>query len=206
MRTLSIVDDNPDLAPAIDARLAYSNARRCVYLAQCYSTVKKYGEALALLQHATIHIRETVSSMSLSEFDIINNMEASFFPLKDDDIKGIENLIASHGLQYKQDWFANNGGSFEADPSSYKKPLFFNIALNYVELDMDRLRQRAGKDPVEASTPNIAAAAIGKVDAVLEKKSIAKAKVEEQPDTAPTPQQPGRGGLSSLLGGWWSKS
>ncbi|KAF8895022.1 hypothetical protein CPB84DRAFT_1816027 [Gymnopilus junonius] len=206
MRTLSIVDDNPDLASAIDTRLAFSNARRCVYLARCYSTVKKYGEALALLQHATIHIRETTSSMSLSESDIMNSMEPSFFVMKDDAVKSIENVIASHGLQYKQDWFANNGGSFEADTSSYKKPLFFNIALNYVELDMDRLRHRAGKEPVEAPTPVNAAIATSKVDAAPDRKSIPKTRAEEQAGTALTSQQPMRGGLSSLLGGWWSKS
>ena len=211
MRALSIVDDNPDLASSIDARIAFTNARRCVYLAQCYSAVKKFGEALTLLQHATIYIRETTSSLSLSESDVINSTEPNFFPLKDEDIKGIESLVASHGLQYKQDWFAHNGGAVDADPSSYKKPLFFNIALNYIELDMDRLRQRAGKEPLQAAPSNISTTAASKGDVASEKKTIPKAKAEEPVATSTTtstqtPQQPTRGGLSSLLGGWWSRS
>ena len=31
MRTLAIVDDSPDLATAVDARIAFTKARRCVF-------------------------------------------------------------------------------------------------------------------------------------------------------------------------------
>ena len=203
MRTLSIVDDNPDLASAVDARLAFANGRRCVYLAHCYSAVNKYAEALALLQHATIHVRETVSTLSLSETDLINNGTPSFFPLTNDDIKELENTVASDSLHYKRDWFAYNGGTVKGDPTLHKKPLFFNIALNYVELDMDRLQERAGKKPAPAPSK-------ARVEPAQEKKQVPKAKVEEPIEIASTPpsqqQQPARGGLSSLLGGWWSKS
>ncbi|KAF8971599.1 hypothetical protein BDZ97DRAFT_1787309 [Flammula alnicola] len=202
MRTLSIVDDNPDLASAVEARVAFTNGRRCLYLARCYSAVKKYAEALALLQHATIHVRETISSLSLSESDLITNAIPPFFPLKPDDIKGLESTIISDGSRYKQDWFAHNGGSVKADPATYKKPVFFNIALNYVELDMDRLQQRAGKQPV-LMPPTSGAAAM--TETAPEKKQTSKAKAEEHVEFAPETQQPSRSGLSSLLGGWWSK-
>jgi signal recognition particle subunit SRP68 len=207
MRTTSIVDDNPDLASAVDARLAFTNGRRCIYLAQCYAAVKKYGEALALLQHATIHVREAVSSVSLSESDLINSDNASFFPLSADDITEVETTITSDSLQLKRDWLAYNGGSVKADPTTYKKPLFFNIALNYVELDMDRLQQRAGKQPVPAPVaPSSSTKAPQKrTEPVLEKKPTPKAKAEEHVELTPEPQPQARGGLSSLLGGWWNK-
>jgi len=203
MRTTSIVDDNPDLASAVDARLAFTNGRRCIYLAQCYAAVKKYGEALALLQHATIHVREAVSSISLSESDLINSGNASFFPLSADDITEVETTITSDSLQLKRDWLAYNGGSVKADPTTYKKPLFFNIALNYVELDMDRLQQRAGKQPVAPSSSTKAPQT--RTESVLEKKPTPKAKAEEHVELTPEPQPQARGGLSSLLGGWWNK-
>ncbi|KDR84735.1 hypothetical protein GALMADRAFT_233049 [Galerina marginata CBS 339.88] len=208
MRTLSLVDDNPDLASAIEARLAFTNARRCAYLSQCYFAVKKYAEALALLQHATIHVRETLSSRSLSETDLINAASPNFFPVKEDDIKELESAISSDSLHFKRDWFTHNGGSVNADPSTYKKPLFFNIALNYVELDMDRLQQRAGKQPVPTPTPSTSKTAATRINAAgaPEKKQVPKAKAEEHIELAPAPQQPARGGLGSLLGGWWSKS
>ncbi|KAF8168357.1 hypothetical protein B0H34DRAFT_685178 [Crassisporium funariophilum] len=205
MRTLSIVDDNPDLASAIEARIAVSNARRCVYLAQCYSATKKYAEALVLLQHATIHVRETTTSLSLTESDPLTNNNPSFFPLSKEDIKELESTVASDGLQFKRDWFAHNGGSVKADSTTYKKPLFFNIALNYVELDMERLQQRAGKQPVIAApSTSSSAQKQAKAEPTLEKKPAPKAKVEEMVQPTPERQPQTRGGLSSLLGGWWS--
>jgi signal recognition particle subunit SRP68 len=205
MRTLSIVDDSPDLASAIDARLSITNSRRCVYLARCYAAVKKYAEALTLLQRATIYIRETNSSLSLSESDLINGGTPRFFSLVNDDIKEIESAVKSDSVQYKRDWFAYNGGSVDAEPSTYEKPLFFNIALNYVKLDTDHLYKRAGKE-LSTTTPGQM-----KTEQQPEKKMVPKAKVEEhvsEPVPAPVSQHSTSvtGGLSSLLGGWWSKS
>jgi signal recognition particle subunit SRP68 len=169
--------------------------------------VKKYGEALALLQHSTIHVREAVSSLSLSESDFINNGNASFFPLNAEDIKEVESAITSDNLQLKRDWFAYNGGSVKADPTTYKKPLFFNIALNYVELDMDRLQQRAGKQPVPApAAPSSSCKGPqARTESVPEKKPTPKAKAEEHVEPTPEPKPQARGGLSNLLGGWWNK-
>lgn len=90
------------------------------------------------------------------------------------------------------------------DPKTYKKPLFFDIALNYVQLDMEALQKRAGKAPVP-----VAGGAGGKVGdaAKVEAKPISRAKAEEQERPAtPEPQKPApSGGLSSLLGGWWGR-
>lgn len=204
MRTLSIVDDNPDLASAVEARISFTHGRRCLYLARCYSAVEKYAEALALLQHATIHVRETMSGMALSESDSITNATPSFFPLNVENVKELESGVLADGLQHKRDWFAFNGGSVQTDPATYKKPLFFNIALNYVELDMDHLQQRAGKEP--ASIPSTSDAPVTIKTETVEKKQTPKAKAEEQIEPAPTvQQQPSRTGLGGLLGGWWSK-
>ena len=138
-----------------------------------------------------------ISNLSLSESDPITTATPSFFPLKNDEIKEFENTVVSDSLQFKRDWFAYNGGSLKADPTTYKKPLFFNIALNYVELDMDRLQERTGKKPITPPTSTLAASKA--------KSESSKAKVEEHTEsTQPLPQA--RAGLSSLLGGWWSKT
>ncbi|KAF5312151.1 hypothetical protein D9619_003304 [Psilocybe cf. subviscida] len=208
MRTLTIVDDSPDLASAVEARLAYANGFRCLYLARCYSSVNKYAEALSLLQHSTIHVREIASNMSLSDVDPINEGTPAFFPLKSENMKEIEAEIAEDSLHYKRDWFAYNGGSNASDPSTYKKPLFFNIALNYVELDMDSLQRRAGQQPPAPVAPAKGSGAPVKAEPVVEKKPLPKAKAEEHAAPVPSQEatQPARGGISSLLGGWWSKS
>lgn len=100
--------------------------------------------------------------------------------------------------QFKREWFAYNGGAAgdERDPS--KKPLFFDIALNYVQLDVDRLQERTGQRKV-LSRP------AAKTPAQEQKIGTAKAKVEEERVATPEPEQAPRGGLSSLLGGWWGR-
>lgn len=214
MRTLSLVDDSPDLASAVDARISFTKAQRyvqssrdtyhyskcscrCLYLARCYSPVKKYAEALTLIQHANIHIRETRSFISLSDTDVISSAKPSYFPLSDAAVQDLETELSSDAHQFKRDWFAYNGGSIDADPKAYKKPVFYNIAFNYVNPDVDRLKVRAGQQPAVASP----------AAAPVQKQSTTTA-VEEERAATPEPSQrpPARGGLSNLLGGWWGKN
>jgi signal recognition particle subunit SRP68 len=154
--------------------------------------VKKYAEALSLIQHATIYLRETRSTLSIFSEDPISSGSPAYYPLTSSDLDILESTITQDGLTIKNEWFAYNGGSIDADNKTYKKPLFFDIALNYVQLDMDRLQERAGKASAPVLVP---------VQAVP-----AKSRLEEvaRPNT-PEPQVPARGGLSSLLEGWWGR-
>ncbi|KAJ7480054.1 hypothetical protein B0H11DRAFT_2026354 [Mycena galericulata] len=199
MRALSVVDDSPDLASAVEGRLSFTKARRCLFLARSYAPVKKYAEALTLIQHANIHVRETQSTLSLSDVDPISAAVPSFYPLSNENVLELEGALASEGLQFKRDWFAFNGGSVDTTAKLDKKPLFFDIAVNYVSLSMDmgRLRERAGLMPVEDSQPAAAP--------VAEKRQAAK---EDNVDDVPEAKAPvaARGGLSSLLGGWWGRN
>ncbi|EGN94085.1 hypothetical protein SERLA73DRAFT_171591 [Serpula lacrymans var. lacrymans S7.3] len=201
MRDLSIVDETPDLASAVDARLTFTKARRCLYLSHCYVAVKKYGEALTLIQHANIHLRETRSTLSISDSDPITAGNPAYYPLSDTEMDESDHILAQDGHAFKNEWFAYNGGTVAGDSKTYKKPLFFDIALNYVQLDMDQLQRRAGKAPAPA-----AVTAPAPVQVELEKKQPVKSRLEEV-ERAPTPepQAPARGGLGSLLGGWWGR-
>ncbi|PFH50722.1 hypothetical protein AMATHDRAFT_75412 [Amanita thiersii Skay4041] len=209
MRALSIVDDSPDLAAAVEARVSFTRARRCLYLARCYTPTRKYAEALTLIQHANIHIRETISTLSLASRDPISDTSPCFFPLNNTDMRELETGLIADGLQFKRDWFTYNGGALdEGANKTYKKPVFFNIALNYAELDMDRLLERAGKavpaaQPAFIPEPKVIPIA---QPPVVEKKAPARARVEEVRPATPEPQAPVRSGLSSLLGGWWGRS
>ena len=206
MRTLAIVDESPDLAAAVDARLSFTKARRCYYLAWCYAPLKKYAEALSLTQHASIHLRECRSMLAPTiDTDPINDGEPAFYPLTLVDLDKLEEELTLDSTSFKNDWFAYNGGSLDAESSkTHKKPLFFDIALNYINLDMDRLQERAGKVPEQAKAAPIAAP----VPQAAEKKTqTSRAKVEEIERAAtPEPSTQARGGLSSLLGGWWGRS
>jgi signal recognition particle subunit SRP68 len=158
--------------------------------------VKRYAEALTLIQHANIHLREARSIFSTSgSEDPVTSGNPPYYPLTSTDFDGLEGNLSADGLLFKRDWFAYNGGSVDADNKSHKKPLFFDIALNYVQLDIDRLQERAGKIPAVKSTAVKA-----------EPKQIARAKVEEEArPMTPEARAAPSGGLSSLLGGWWGR-
>ncbi|KAH9938962.1 uncharacterized protein BXZ73DRAFT_89066 [Epithele typhae] len=195
MRTLSIVDDSPDLATAVDARLAFTKARRCHYLAWCYAPSKKYAEALALAQHAAIHLREARGLfVPMADADAINLGMPAFYPLAEADIARFEAESTQDATGLKNDWFALDGSA------GYKKPLFFDIALNYISLDMDRLQGRAGKAPAPVA---VAAAPKGEEKKTVTQPVRAKAEEVARAETPePTTQS---SGLGSLLGGWWGR-
>lgn len=141
-----------------------------------------------------------------------------------------------HAFQYKRDWFAYNGGvpthtpdgtSLANKQQTNKKALFFNIALNYVELDMDALTKRAGKLPdsfAAAPMPSgPAPMAAGKAPASTraaaptsttkgEKKKVAQTvskpgvPMPQQEQHKEQQRQQSKSGLGGLLGGWWGKS
>lgn len=209
MRTLTIVDESPDLASAVEARLAFTKARRAYYLAWCYAPLKKYAETLTLTQHAAIHLRECRSMLAGTlETDPINSAAGAppFYPLALADLDRLEEELALDSAGFKNDWLAFNGGALDAESSkTHKKPLFFDIALNYINLDMDRLQERAGKAPAKVETSSRIAAPAPQ-QATEKKTQTSRAKVEEIERAAtPEPSAEARGGLSSLLGGWWGR-
>ncbi|TCD61181.1 hypothetical protein EIP91_008806 [Steccherinum ochraceum] len=236
MRTLSVVDDSPDLASAVDARIAFTKARRCRYLARCYTPLKKYAEALTLTQHGALHLREARQALSLlppsptdpaQTEDPINTAQSAFYPLSTSDVSLLDDELSADSLQCKKDWFTFNGGQASSDPAStkaHKKPLFFDIALNYVQLDMERLQERAGKAPGASGTeaPRGAAASAPATKAPevshlqppqqQERKTLnvvgKTAKVEAaERERSPTPEPSAQAarGLGGLLGGWWGR-
>lgn len=166
--------------------------------------MKRYGEALTLLQRSNIHLREARSVLSTIDTDPIMNGDPAFFPLTGEDLDQLDKELIDDGNRLKNDWFAYNGGSLSVDNKEYKKPLFFDIALNYVQLDMDRLQERAGKQ----SQPAVLAPAPVRAteESPADKRPVTKAKVEEilRPET-PEPSAPAKGGLTTLLGGWWGR-
>ncbi|KZV74790.1 hypothetical protein PENSPDRAFT_625536 [Peniophora sp. CONT] len=200
MRTLSVVDDSPDLATAVEGRISYTSARRCLYLSRCYSPVKKYAEALTLVQRGQIHLREASSTFSTLEADPITQGSPSFFPLSPDELATLGSELDADAASLKSSWFAFNGGAVKPTADGFKKPLFFDIALNYVQLDMDRLEERAGKP--KKATPAVPVPV--RPDTVQEKKSKVEAEISRTATPEPS-AAPARSGLGNLLGGWWGK-
>jgi signal recognition particle subunit SRP68 len=179
---------------------------RCRYLALTYVPVKRFSEALTLIQRSNIHLRDARSVRSTVDADPIVNGDPAFFPLANEHFDQLDKELAEESNRMKNDWFAYNGGSLIADNKEYKKPLFFDIALNYVQLDVDRLQERAGKKPQPAVPLHAPAPVHAAEEVPVDKRPVAKAKVEEiERPATPEPTAPAQGGLGSLLGGWWGR-
>ena len=135
-----------------------------------------------------------------SDADAINDGAPAFYLLAPADLDRLDAELTTDAMGFKNDWFAHSGGRMPdaaGAVEAHKKPLFFDIAVNYISLDMDRLQERAGKAPAPAATPVAAPAP----QAAEKKTQVQKAKVEEVERAAtpePTPQA--RGGLGGLLG------
>jgi signal recognition particle subunit SRP68 len=236
MRILPLVDESPELAGAVDVRVSYTRARRAMYLARAYAhpSTKKWAEALALERAGQLHIREARSVLSTLDAATstlepsTDNQETdtgpagTFYPLPSSRLDALEAELAADALAAKTAWFAYNGGQLESAPSQekgkHKKPLFFDIALNYVTLDMDALAARAGKAPTapqgsssaaakSKNVPTSAAGASSKVSASLGVPGHEKKTAEEERAATPEPEpaKSGGGGLGGLLGGWWGR-
>lgn len=197
--TLPITDESPDLSTAISARLSHAKAQRTFHLARAYAhgSHKKYAEALLLTQRGHLHIREAQSTLLILPMDSSSSPQLQFYPLETETLNRLEAELAAEEERYKLEWFAHNGGVVESSEQqqphqNHKKTLFFDIAFNYVEPPMDKLRSRAGMPPREG-------AIMGGVP------SVEKAKVEkeheEQSEETPAP----KGRLTGFLGSWWGR-
>lgn len=177
---------------------------RCFFLARCYTPLKRYAEALTLVQQSQLHLREALSIISTGDPE--STTATSFYPLAESDFDKLGKEMSRVSSELKRDWFTFNGGSPTPGNDSHKKPLFFDIALNYVELDMDQLQRRAGKEPPAAPAP-IEPLQPQPQLAQTQKGLTAKAKAEElvRPATPEPKAETSRGGLSTLLGGWWGR-
>lgn len=170
------------------------------------------------MQHASIHLREARSAQSLlpsSADDPITNSDPAFYTLSSADVDVLETELEKESLKCKKDWFGFNGGDATGtvDRQAYKKPLFFDIALNYAELNMDRLQERAGKKVSQAPSAIVAPQSqratfeTANVDQERAKSAVSRAKLEEieRPMTPEPTANAAKGGLGSLLGGWWGR-
>ncbi|CAE6431286.1 unnamed protein product [Rhizoctonia solani] len=185
MRSLSVVDESADLTMAIEGRLAF-------FLSKTYEPHNKYSEAVALTQRANLHLREAHTNFADTTG---STPETTFYPLTLDSVKALEQEVQNTETDLKKHWFAYNGGKTVGN--QHQKPMFFDIALNYIELPMEKLQEKAG------IAPKVQAA---KTSPAVEKRVLAERKAEPEPEEpAPAASQQSQGMLGSLLGGWWGR-
>lgn len=165
-------------------------------MARTYSHLRRYAEAVSLTQTGQVRIREARYQLSLLSSPI-TTPETKYFPLEESRILTLETTVQNDETKMKVDWFAYNGGSAKQDAdASVKKPLFYDIAYNWLEDPLERVQKRAGRK-VESTRPVPSAAP--------SQQQAAKAKVDETPEPEPASEAARPSVLGGLLGGWWGR-
>lgn len=189
------------------------NLPRVLYLSRTYGTLKRYAEALSLTSKAHIYLRESSSILSTSSAP---KDEEKYYSLTPTDVSNAEVELSKEEVKMKTDWYAFNGGKAIPSPDSgKKKPMFYDVAFNYVELPMDKLLARSSNAkpaapapaPVAKATTSQAKPMALQTSTGATAKEKRATKVEEAPPPVPEPKivQSGGYGLGGILGGWWGK-
>ncbi|KAK9900292.1 hypothetical protein P389DRAFT_192574 [Cystobasidium minutum MCA 4210] len=163
MRQLAVVEeDSTDLAEEVDALLAYSKARRCLYLGETYAMLDKYAEAITLLQRGALYLRQarsasdTLSSEPAFGTEDRASGRAIGCPTADD-FNQLQMALEQAESRSRKDWYIHTvqpEGEIE-DPASIDVavknmtlrstspskrnikrkragPLFFDVAFSYI--------------------------------------------------------------------------
>jgi len=164
----------------------------------------------------------TRSALYLSRCEARSNLDSAsespednFYSVTLDDITSLESILIDDELHTKKEWFAHNGGrvsSLETENVPHRKPLFFDVAFNYVELPMNRLQERSQKTSRKGSAAPVSAPdakgqpalSPGEAKEGGKEKRLAT-KVEEEVPAVKIVDSTASYGISGILGGWWGR-
>ncbi|EJT98886.1 hypothetical protein DACRYDRAFT_118202 [Dacryopinax primogenitus] len=188
MRELAVVQESLVVGEGIEGRIAFTRAKRIEYLARLYGSQTQYAEALALLERGHFYLRTLSPSLSSTK---PSPAELAFYPLPSLLIQTLTQGIEQLQLKLKKEWYA----------ATHKKPVFYDIAFNYIDQPLERIRARAGLAPEQSQqvTSPVAGAKGTKPAEVEKRQQVEHEEVKEEVK----PQHPS--GWSGYLGGWWGK-
>ena len=183
-------------------------------MARTYGGLQKFAESLALSSKAHLYLREAQSIFASS-----SPISEDFYPVTLDDVAAVEHELNTDDLRTKMEWYTFNGGQISAagpdgTTKPFKKPLFFDVAFNYVELPMDNLiaRSTAGVKTPTPAPPAIQPTVVKSTPTPAEPSSDPRkerekrsTKVEEAPPPEVKIVQTSSLGLGGILGGWWGR-
>lgn len=170
------------------------SVRRCLFLARSYISINQYPESVSLLQRAQLYARESLSLFH--DTDALSHGRLPYYVLTRGMGHELQESIQEDEARVKQTWFAYNGGSTNNFQDVSTKPLFFDIALNYLLLNMERLRERANLENDDGSTGIPI-----EFNTVLPVKAT---KREDNVEVSKSANSP-KGTLTGLLGAWWGR-
>ena len=168
--------------------------------------MKQYAKAVLLLRRATSYIRESETFLPSSSSSLPSSPHLTFYPLQATSFADLSSQISTDEARLKHDWYAYNGGQASEARDTSRKPLHFDIALNYVQLDLEGLYKRAGMDAPPELATSVANVGEGKtVGGSGKTREDVVLRPETPEPSAAAATAPAKGGLSSLLGGWWGR-
>ncbi|GBP38399.1 Signal recognition particle subunit SRP68 [Eumeta japonica] len=156
-------ENNSSYQEEIETQIKVYRAFRSYYIAQVLTGLRRFREALAMLERSNVYIMESISSnlsdkVLLDKLDILKkDIESCKFEvhadsvLEDDDDLDEETKYTSSGKAYKEkkplvdrlDDYKEESQALTKNPNIYKlpppmeaipcKPLFFDLACNFIE-------------------------------------------------------------------------
>lgn len=163
-------------------------------MARAYAGLKRHAEAVSLTQTGKLRVREIQYQISLLSNDSGAIPEMQYFALDSKQVSEIASTLEEEESKIKENWFAYNGGSLNNESDSFQKPLFYDIAVNSVQLPLSHLQHRAGRKPQEKQ-----------LSSATSQQQASKAELDDNPADSAVPEAPRTGVLGSLLGGWWGR-
>ncbi|WWC66940.1 uncharacterized protein I206_100847 [Kwoniella pini CBS 10737] len=137
---LSIVQEKEGVRIGVEGLENYYHALKCFTLARlhCLHPTPSYSSAVALLQKATPSIHQAKSSL----IDPITPIEEEILPISSEQIDNLEEDIKVLDIGAKKGLFSQN----------IEKPVFFDMAFNYIDIPFDELEILSGKKEKTTST------------------------------------------------------
>lgn len=197
IRSLTVVeDDSAGLADETDALLAYTRARRCLYLGETYAMLDKYPEALTLIQRGNIYVRQSqtfmasVDGQSLEQLGNLGDLPSVKSAVVD--LPVLQNLLERTEARASRDWYAYTLQPIKIDDSIVASDASLGIGVESMSLNKEltgrRSRKAAKIGPVffDVAFSYIATVHTDEQAAQLPKESVVE---QEQAAVAPAAQR-----------------
>ncbi|WVQ85217.1 hypothetical protein IAT38_007382 [Cryptococcus sp. DSM 104549] len=184
---LSIVQEKEAVRGGVEGLEAFYHATRCYNLARlhCIHPNPSYSSATQLLETASLSLRQASDFLSAPISEAIVALTESSIP-------SLEKSISSLEKAAKKGLFSQ----------TVQKPIFFDMAFNFVDLPIEELQKLAGREVAEQKVEKAAKPTAKPVESA--KKS------RETRETTPAPgekdaEQESQEGKKGWLGGWFGR-
>ncbi|WWC57928.1 uncharacterized protein I303_100463 [Kwoniella dejecticola CBS 10117] len=137
---LSIVQEKEGVRVGVEGLENYYHALKCFTLARlhCLHPTPSYSSAVSLFQKATTSINQARSSL----IEPITTIEEEIVHISSEQIDALENDINVLDVGAKKGLFSQN----------IEKPVFFDMAFNYIDIPFDELEVLSGKKEKSTQT------------------------------------------------------